>query len=397
MTTSYDINAGFMPLLDAAILIAAVENGHAASEGLSIRLVRETSWANIRDRLAVGQFDAAHCLAPMPIAANLGLTPFDMKMVVPMALGLGGNAVTISLALWQEMSAGDVLPGGLDPAIAAEKLSSLIMSRRDRGAPKVRFGVVHPHSAHNLELRYWLASSGIAPEADVEILVLPPGLMPDALAGGKLDGFCVGEPWNSVAVAEGSGRILATKNAIWASSPEKVLAIPLTVSEREPKMVAALLRALYEAAKWCSKHENRNELAHILSGSSYLGVDRALILEVLGGPAQYEPYARAATFPWQSHALWFYSQLVRWGYATHTPGSAINARETYRPDMYRDVLSIGSAIIPSANAKVEGALTMATPVGAGAQQLVLGPDAFFDNQTFDPDHLESYIAAQRKF
>lgn len=390
-----DVTAGFIPLIDTAILVAALENGHAAAENLNLTLVRETSWANIRDRLAIGHFEVAHALAPMPIAANLGLTPFDQPIVAPMALGLGGNAVTVSQLLWTEMEAGEAGPAGFAPETAGQLLRTAIERRRAEGRELVRMGVVHPHSAHNLELRFWLAACGVSPDEDIELLILPPAFMADALRAGRIDGYCVGEPWNSVGVHQGHGRILTTKNAIWASSPEKVLAVPLSLVEREEELVNALLKALHAAARWCGRAENRSELARMLSGPDYLRMDAQLIGRALAGPAGYEPFTRAATFPWQSHALWFYSQLVRWGFASHSDDATAKAKNTYRPDIYSRALAEAGAVVPTATSKVEGALTEPQYVGATGGKLLLGPDGFFDGSSFDPDEIDAYISAQK--
>ncbi|MFC6656787.1 ABC transporter substrate-binding protein [Roseibium salinum] len=216
--------AGFIPLLDSAVLVAASELGFAEREGVALKLVRETSWANIRDRIAVGHFDIAHMLAPMPIAASLNLTSLSVPMLAPMLLGLGGNAITVAAGLWKEMAAAGADPGG-DPASTGRALGEIITLHHGAGAPPLRFGVVHPFSGHAYELRYWLAATGIDPDKDVEITVLAPQLMADALAAGQLDGYCVGEPWNTAAVAAGTGRIATYKQAIWPDSPEKVLGV----------------------------------------------------------------------------------------------------------------------------------------------------------------------------
>lgn len=391
MTAMEQIVAGFIPLIDASILVVAKEQGFAEKEGIDLRLVRETSWANIRDRLSIGHFDVAHMLAPMPIASNLGLTPFDQTILAPMALGLGGNAVTVSPELFD--ACGPDTPN--DPGDAVNRLKKHVQIRQEAGKAKLRFGVVHPFSSHNLELRYWLAAGGIEPDAEIEILILPPTLMADALAAGQLDGYCVGEPWNTVALTTGTGRVLTTKQAIWASSPEKVLGVPATVIEAKAEAVSALLRAAYASARWCSDPDNRGELAKTLSRSDYLSLDRALIEAALAGEAGFEPFERAATFPWQSHALWFYTQMVRWGMLDHTTEAAESARGTYRPDLYRTALKEVGAILPSASAKVEGALAEAVPVGAAGGNLTLGPDGFFDGRIFDPDRIDAYIESQK--
>lgn len=396
-----EINSGFLPLTDSAILVVAKEKGFAEEEGIALKLARETSWANIRDRLAVEQFEIAHSLAPMPIAANLGLTPFDTKLIAPMALGLGGNAITVSNAVFDAMAAtGDIASQTARQVGLA--LAQIVKARRENGQKPLQFGVVHPFSAHNFELRYWLAGVGIQPDKDIDIVVLPPVLMADALISGQIDGFCVGEPWNSVAVAKSAGKIATTKSAIWASSPEKVLAVNAIWAERNGSAMQALLRAFYAASIWCSEAEHVEELAELLAKSTYLDQPVSTILPALNGgllgekstSAFFEPHARAATFPWQSHALWFYSQMVRWGHVSHSAERALVAQETFRPDIYRAAIVPTGAAVPSANSKVEGALRETIAVGASSQTLLLGPDGFFDDRFFDPDHLDLYIRSQ---
>ncbi len=218
------INAGFIPLLDTALLVAAREMGFAADEGVDLVLAKETSWANIRDRIAIGHFDVAHMLAPLPIAAALGKGPMDTEIIAPMAMGLGGNAVTVSTALWREMAAEGALETG-DATVNGTALRRVSAARAKAGRPVPVFGIVHRYSSHNYELRYWLAASGVRPDVDAAFVVVPPPFTADALAAGQIDGFCVGEPWNSHAVAKGVGVIATTKSAIWRSSPEKVLGV----------------------------------------------------------------------------------------------------------------------------------------------------------------------------
>ena len=214
------VTAGFLPLTDSMILIAAREKGFAKANGVDLILSKELSWATIRDRITVGHLDVAHMLAPMPIAMNAGLVPFSAPMVVPMALGLGGNAITLQKDIWENISDKEN-NNDVDALANGETLKQHVVQRLKSGQQKLRFGVVHPFSGHNLELRYWLSSCGINPEEDIEIVIVPPPLMPDALASGQIDGFCVGEPWNSVCVSKGHGRIITTKSEVWKSSPEK--------------------------------------------------------------------------------------------------------------------------------------------------------------------------------
>jgi ABC-type nitrate/sulfonate/bicarbonate transport system substrate-binding protein len=401
MTTRHEITAGFVPLLDSALLVVAKEKGFAEQNEIDLSLMRERSWASIRDRLAVSHFNVAHILAPMPIACNLGLSAPAPKMIVPMALGLGGNAVTVSTALWQSM-AGHGASADLDARNNGNALRRVIEGRQHA---LVRFGVVHPYSGHNYELRYWLAASGIDPDRDIEILVLPPPDMGDALAEGIIDGYCAGEPWNSFGVLKRGAHLATVKAAIWKSSPEKVLGVNAQWAESYPDALSALIIALDEASRWCARPENHLELAEILSQPAYVGRDTELLLPALtgklpvgGGDVRsvndfFVPHAKAATFPWKSHALWFYTQMVRWGQIGHSATSQKTAAETYRPDLYRAALNTRGVAMPSASSKVEGALRIETPVGSSGA-LSLGPDGFFDGGLFDPDAIEAYIAAQ---
>jgi ABC-type nitrate/sulfonate/bicarbonate transport system substrate-binding protein len=407
MSARHQITAGFMPLLDSALLVAAKEKGFAEAEGVDLSLMRETSWANIRDRLAVGHFHVAHMLAPMPIACNLGLTPLASRTIAPMALGLGGNAVTVSNALWAEME-GQGARNDLDPSGAGQALKAVVAKRGRAGDAPLRFAVVHPHSGHNYELRYWLAACGIDPDRDIEIVILPPPLMADALAAGNIDGYCVGEPWNTAAVAQGSGHIATVKAAIWRGSPEKVLGAQAQWADRHSEALRALLRALYRAAVWCADVAHPEELAELLARPAYINRPAEWMMPALSGDVRVDGtetvrvddffllLAKAATFPWKSHALWLYTQMVRWGQVKHDKGNEAIARDTYRPDIYRAALEPLGVALPGANAKVEGALKVATPVGSAGASLILGPDGFFDGGLFDPDRIDAYIASESR-
>ncbi|PVB59973.1 CmpA/NrtA family ABC transporter substrate-binding protein [Labrenzia sp. 011] len=343
--------AGFIPLLDSAVLVAAAEKGFAGQEGIALKLVRETSWANIRDRIAVGHFDVAHMLAPMPIAASLNLTSLAVPMLAPMLLGLGGNAITVSTGLWADMVAAGADSGG-DPASTGKALGTVIATRRTEGAPPLRFGVVHPFSGHAYELRYWIAAAGLDPDRDMEITVLAPQIMADALATGQLDGYCAGEPWNTAAVTAGTGRIATFKQAIWPDSPEKVLGVTRKWAEANPETLAALLRALSRAADWCAETGNGEELAALLSRSDLLACPADICLPALTGRIRlgrntvkqipdflsFSGGARAAPMP--SHGKWFYDQMVRWGQVERSAAAAAATARIFSPDLYLDALGL---------------------------------------------------------
>lgn len=394
------VRAGFLPLLDSAILVAAKERGFAAAEGIELVLTKETSWANVRDRLCVGQFDVAHMLAPLPIAQNLGLMPLKTKLVVPFALGLGGNAITVSSETAKAMSQFG-FHSFAGPAEAGKALLKVIQAGRALDKPKLKLGVVHAFSSHAYELRYWLAESGIDPDQDISIVVVPPSFLPDALAAHEIDGFCVGEPWNSVAVQISQSVIITTKSQIWRSSPEKVLATRKSWSEQERDTLHVLIKALHRSAQWCAVPENFSELANLLSNPRYLGIAPEIIHASLQGRLPGRPlesdfvvfFDRAANFPWQSHALWFFSQMLRWREISLSAESEEAARMTYRPDIYRAALGPTGAKLPGASSKVEGALTETRPMPALNGPLAMGPDGFFDGRIFDPAQIKAYLDA----
>ena len=380
------VTAGFMPLLDSVILVTAHEKGFAAREGLAFELTRETSWANIRDRVGVGHFDIAHMLAPMPLASALGLAPLPARFIAPFVLGLGNNAVTVSAALWERMAEAGAT-ANLDAATTGRALKAVV----DRGQNKLRFGVVHHYSAHNYELRYWLTASGIAPDRDVEIVVLPPPLLPDALGAGAIDGYCVGEPWNSIGVARQNAHIATVKASIWRSSADKVIGLRQAWADENPQTLLAVLRALHGAALWCSDTANHEEAARIVAAPKYLNEEVAIVRRALTGrlaigagverviPDFYVPYAGAANFPRRRHALWFYSQMVRWGDVNHSAANAALAAASFRPDLYRAALEPLGVMLPDPDAMPGGP-----------------SDEFFDGEAFDPKELEAYMARQQR-
>ncbi|RFB79966.1 nitrate transporter [Methylovirgula sp. 4M-Z18] len=393
-----------MPLTDSATLIAAKEKGFAADEGLDLTLMRETSWANIRDRVMLGHFDAAHMLGPMPVASTLGVGHVDVPMIAPFSLSLGGNAITLSLQVFAAMEReGATLRS--EPAEMGKALVQVITRRRADGLAPLTLAVVYPYSGHNYELRYWLSASGIHPDNDVRLIVLPPSFMGDAMAKGQIDGFCAGEPWNSLCVDAGTGVLAVTKSALWRQGPEKVLGFGVDFPKREPERFAALLRALSRAAQWAGNPANHGELAELLARPGYVAAPANILIRALSGKilrqkgatAEVLPdflvlHAHATNFPWQSHALWFYSQMVRWGQVTYSADMAAKIGQVYRPDLYRAVLSETGIDLPRASAKVEGALKNPTGVASRRGTMVLGPDGFFDGRLFDPDRLEAYIA-----
>jgi two-component system, oxyanion-binding sensor len=380
MTTPLQI--GFIPLIDAAALIVAVEKGFTRAEGLDVQLVREVSWSNVRDKLNIGLFDAAHILAPVPIASSLGLGHIKVPIVVPLTLNLNGNAITVSAALHAAIMA-EIDGDPLDPMATARALSRVVATRRRSIGEPLTFGMTFPFSTHNYQLRFWMAAGGVDPDEDVRLVVLPPPFMVDSIAGGQIDGFCVGAPWNSIAVDRGVGRILHFGSDIMQRAAEKVLAVRQPWADKNPQPLAELVRAVFQAAEFAEVPDNRNEVARILAKPEYIGVDAGVILRTLEGRLKIAPdgtiregsrymlFAREdASAPDPLQAAWLYAQMVRWRQTAMSVEALKAAQEVFRPDLYE--AAFGRTSQPQAASR---------PIGAFA-----GP-------AFEPEELDAYFAA----
>ncbi|WP_448211511.1 CmpA/NrtA family ABC transporter substrate-binding protein [Colwellia sp. MEBiC06753] len=265
---------GFIPLTDCAPLVIAQENGYFAEQGLSVSLHKQFSWATLRDKLHIGALDAVECLAPMPLASTLGLTGEPVNVIAPMVLSQNGNGITVSLALFDEIQQLN-LTTALTFPLAAKWLIPVIEQRKRIGE-KLKFATVYPHSCHYYQLMSWLTQSGISKE-DVDIVIIPPASMVDALQSGDIDGFCVGGPWNAKAVRDGIGVTGITSCDVWPDMPEKVLAVTQSWQQQYPETTKALIVALQKACNWLIDVANRFEAARLLSREQYLGVELSVI------------------------------------------------------------------------------------------------------------------------
>ncbi len=340
------LRIGFIPLCDAAALIVAVDKGFAAAEGLEVTLVREVSWSNVRDKRNIGLFDAAHLLAPVAIASSLGLGHVKVPIAAPFNLGLNGNAITVSPALHAAIMA-EISGDPFDPMATALALARVVAKRRKSGAEPLTFGMTFPFSTHNYQLRFWMAAGGVDPDEDVRLVVLPPPYMVDSLASGHVDAFCVGAPWNSVAVDLGVGHILHFVADILVSAVEKVLAVRRDWSEKNPEVLAALVRAACRAAEFIEQPQNRAEAARILAQPERIGVDAEVVQRTLDGRLKISPDGtmressryllvgrEGAARPDPVQAAWLYAQMVRWGQASISPEALRTAQAVFRPDLY---------------------------------------------------------------
>ncbi len=399
MTTT-PFRIGFLPLVDAALPILAREFGFAEDEGIALELIRDMSWATVNDRLLYGHSDAAHLIAPLAIATMLGLGRPATPLSVPFVLGLNGNAITLRPDLAAQVTTVGA-PGNV--AAIGARLASAARGARERGEP-LRFGVVHRYSSHNYMLRYWLIGCGIDPDRDVAIVTVAPPFAADALAAGEIDGICVGEPWNSVAVDRGVGVIVAVTSQIWLRGVEKVLAMRTERMEQDPDLTQRLLRALYRAGVAFVDPARREEIAAILAGPDYLDGSATLIGHAISDrivfaqgatpidvPDFMFQHREAANFPWVSQAAWLYAQMCIASHATPNPADYDAAQRVFRPDIYRAALRPLGVPLPGASSKLEGGIVEALGVGTTQGRLILGADRFFDARSFDPADLAGYL------
>jgi two-component system, oxyanion-binding sensor len=391
------LRIGFIPLCDATALIVAVDKGFAAAEGLDVELVREVSWSNIRDKLNIGLFDAAHLIAPVAIASSLGIGHVKVPIVAPFGLGVNGNAITVSPALHSALAdaaaelaspepgssarAGDLV----DPLVSARALARVVAARRRQGAEPLTFGMTFPFSTHNYHLRFWMAAGGVDPDEDVRLVVLPPPYMVESLANRHVDGFCVGAPWNSVAVDLGIGFILHFVSEVLARAAEKVLGVRSRWAQENPDLLARLVRAHGRAAAFVEDVANRDEVTAILAAGNRIDVAPEVIRRTLDGNMKVAPDGamrvndryllvgrKSAGRPEPLQAAWLYAQMVRWGQAPLSAELLATAKAVFRPDLY-----------DAAIGKSEPDMVGEPADGIGA----------FAGPAFDPDDIAGHLAA----
>ena len=375
------LRIGFIPLVDATVLLVAVDQGFAAAEGLTVELVREVSWSNVRDKLNIGLFDAAHLLSPVAIASSLGIGHVRVPLVVPFNLGINGNAITVSPRLFAMLS--NAADGDLsDPKVSARALARVMGERKARGFEPLTFGMTFPFSNHNYQLRYWMAAGGVDPDEDVRLVVLPPPYMVESLASGHVDAFCVGAPWNSVAVDLGIGNILHFGCEIMTRASEKALALRESWADENPDALVALVRAMVRASEFATRADNRTSVAHIVA--QRLDISSELVVRTLTGNLKTAPDGTIrksdryiviggddANRPDPVQAAWAYAQIVRWGQAPLSDELRARADRVFRADLYDGALGVAS-----------------TPSHGGTIGAFVGPE-------FDASNVAGYLSAWR--
>lgn len=337
-STAPALRIGYVPLTDAAPLVVAEALGLFAAAGVRVTLTPERAWAAIRDKLAFGALDGAHLLAPMAVALATGAGGLRRRLDATLRLGRNGNTIVLSHALAQSV-------GAFEAPLPAQALAAALHARAEDGLPPPTIAVVFPHSSHNYLLRAWLAEGGIDPDNDIRLVVVPPPQVARALAQGAIEGFCVGEPWGSHAVAQGAGRFALSTGDIWPDHPEKVLAFAEGLAARAPEAVIAANAAVIAAQRWLAEPANRPAAVALLSQRLFAEIAPATLAAVLGGlvaaPPGGTPHRLAAPLGFdpgtppspETAARWF-AEMRRWG---HLPADAAeaDARAAWRPDLWR--------------------------------------------------------------
>src|SRR6266542_3742532 len=363
------VRFGIIALTDCSSIVMAHELGLFKKHGIESIISKEASWAVIRDRLTLGENQATHMLFGMPFASTMGLLGSPKKpMIIPFVLNRNGQAITLEKEL---LTKGAKTPETLKPQVEAAKQA---------GTP-LTFAMTFPPGTHAMWTRYWLASGGIHPDKDITLITIPPPQMVANMKVGKMDGFCVGEPWNARAIADGIGFTAITTQQIWKDHPEKVLAFTEEFAAKNPRTVKAVMRAVLEAGQWNDKLDNRPRMAEVVAQPQYINATKDIILGRMLGDYDYGDgrkekdkyymtfFDRQTTFPMKSHGTWWLTQFRRWGMVKEAPDYKGIVDRVHRPDIYREVAKAMGIETPREDMKKE---------------------TFFDGVTFDPAKPEEY-------
>jgi nitrate/nitrite transport system substrate-binding protein len=332
------VRFGMIALTDCAPIVMAHELGYFKKFGIDSVISKEASWAVIRDKLSLGENQATHMLIGMPIASTMGLAGSPVKpMVIPWLLNRNGQAITLNNKL---KAAGVRNPKQLKPLADKAKAA---------GDP-LTFAMTFPPGTHAMWMRYWLASGGIHPDKDVNLITIPPAQMVANMKVDKMDGFCVGEPWNKRAIEDNIGFTAITTQQMWKDHAEKVCAFTEEFATRNPKTVKAILKALHLSSQYLDNLENRAKAAEVIARPTYINCPTAIILERLLGKYEYgdgrveqDPNymifsSRNCNYPHQIYGKWWLTQLRRWGMTKGAPDYAGIPKKVLRSDLYLEAM-----------------------------------------------------------
>lgn len=328
-----ELRVGFIPLTDCASVVIAATQGFDRKHGLTITPVKHASWAAVRDGLLAGELDAAHALYGLVYGVQMGIGGLQSDMAVLMTLNRNGQGITLSNRLRER--------GVTDGAT----LSAFAANARER----LNFAQTFPTGTHAMWLYYWLSAHGVHPLRDADMRTVPPPRMVDNLHDGRIDGCCVGEPWNAYAIQASAGFTVATSQTVWPDHPEKVLGATAEFVERYPNAARALIMAVLEASRYIDMVGNRSKVARIIAAEPYVGTELSAIEpRFLGhyddglGRSWIDPHPTqfhadgAVNFPYLSDGMWFLTQHRRWGLLRHEPDYRAIAERVNRVDLYRE-------------------------------------------------------------
>jgi nitrate/nitrite transport system substrate-binding protein len=372
---------GFIALTDAGPLFVAKEKGIFAKYGLpETEVLKQASWGTTRDNLVLGSegngIDGAHILTPMPYLISAGKVTQNnvpTPMYILARLNLNGQSISVGKEY-----------ADLKIGVDTKPFKEAIEKKKATGK-SVKAAMTFPGGTHDLWIRYWLAAGGIDPDKDIETIVVPPPQMVANMKVGTMDCFCVCEPWNLQLIHQNIGYTALTTGELWNKHPEKSLGMRAAWVDKYPKAAKALLMAVMEAQQWCEKPENRDELAAINAKRQWINCPVEDVTDRVKGKFDYgtgrvvenSPHIMKfwddfASYPYQSHDLWFMTEDIRWG--KYEPGFDSKAliAKVNREDLWKDA------------AKAMGVSAMPTSTSRGKE-------TFFDGKVFDPENPAAYL------
>lgn len=374
---------GFIALTDAAPLFVADEKGLFKKHGMSdVQVLKQSSWGTTRDNLVLGSknngIDGGHILTPMPYLISSGTTTANnipVPMYILARLNLAGQCISVGNEYSDLKIGTDTRP--FKDALAAKAASG----------KKVSAAMTFPGGTHDMWIRYWLAAGGIDPTRDIATIVVPPAQMVANMKVGSMDTFCVCEPWNHQLINQKIGYTANTTGELWHNHPEKAFAMRADYVDENPNAAMALLKAVMEAQMFCEDKKNRVEVAEICSRRRWINAPVADIVDRMQGnfdygtgrvvndhPDQMRYWKDFASYPFQSHDLWFLTENIRWGYLPLDFDSKALVAKVNREDLWREAarqLGVASNEIPPSTSR--------------------GVETFFDGKTFDPSNPQAYL------
>ncbi|WP_255510572.1 CmpA/NrtA family ABC transporter substrate-binding protein [Flavobacterium sp. GSA192] len=348
------IKLGFIPLTDCSPIVMAKELGLFKKYGVNVVVTKESSWANVRDKILTGELDGAHCLYSMPFSVYTGVGgKAGSEMKIAMMLNSNGQAITLSNDFCGKVGFKDMAK--VAPVVAAKL----------KAEKEVTFAMTFPGGTHDLWLRNWLAAAGVNQKTS-KIITIPPPQMVANMKVGNMDGYCVGEPWGGVAAMQGIGFTQIATQDIWKDHPEKALVVNKDFSAKRREDLKKVMKAILEACMWLDVPANRKKTADIIGKAPYVNANNDVIQDRLNG--EYNLGCKLGqkiykgdqmvfhkgglvNFPRKSHAIWAMAQYVRFGYLKEAPNYKAIADKLILQDLYKEVAASMKVKVPADDMK----------------------------------------------